>query len=194
MVTAADVKKLREQTGAGMLDAKKALDEAQGDFEQATELLRKRGQKIAAKKADRDATEGIIDCYIHANGKIGVLLELNCETDFVARNDAFKDLAHSIALVVAASNPVATNPEDVSQDLVDKELAAAREQAEKEGKPADIIEKVLEGKEKKVRQELSLMGQSLVTDPDKTVAEAVVEGTAALGEKITVGRFARLDK
>lgn len=194
MTTAADVKKLRQQTGAGMLDAKKALDEAGGDFEKATELLRKRGQKIAAKKADRDASEGIIDSYIHANGKIGVLLELNCETDFVARNEAFKKLAHDIALVVAASNPVAAKPEDVPQDIVEKELAAAKEQVEKEGKPAEIVEKILAGKEEKVRNDLSLLGQPLVTDPDTTVAEAIVEGTASLGEKITLGRFARLEK
>ena len=194
MIKAADVKKLREQTGAGMLDSKNALVEAEGDFEKAVEVLRKRGQKIAAKKADRDASEGVVDAYIHSNGKIGVLVELNCETDFVARNEEFKTLAHDIALVVASGNPIATNPEDVPQDLVDKEMAAAKEQLLKEGKPEEMLDKILGGKEAKVREENSLVSLPLVTNPDLTVAEAVTEATQKLGEKITVGRFVRLDK
>lgn len=194
MANAADVKSLREKTGAGMLDCKKALDEAAGDMTKAAELLRKRGQQIASKKADRTAGEGVIDSYVHSNGKIAVLVELNCETDFVARNDEFKKLAHEIALVVAAANPIATNPEDVPQAEVDKELEAAREQAVKEGKPAEIVEKILAGKERKVREQACLVLQPLISDPEQTVEQAVTAATAKLGEKITVGRFVRMDK
>lgn len=194
MATASDVKALRERTGAGMLDCKKALDEANGDMQKAAELLRKRGQQIASKKADRTAGEGVFDAYIHSTGKIAVLVELNCETDFVARNEEFKKLAHEIALVVAASSPVAVTPEEVPQAEVDKELEVAREAAAKEGKPAEIVEKILAGKERKVREQQSLLMQPLISDPEHTVQDAVTEATAKLGEKITIGRFIRMDK
>lgn len=194
MATAADVKKLRDMTGAGMLDCKKALDEAQGDFEKAIELLRKRGQKLAAKKADRDASEGLIESYVHSTGKLAVLVELNCETDFVARNEAFKALAHDIALVVASANPTAVQPEEVALESIQPELDAAREEAEKEGKPAEVVEKVLAGKEKKLREQLSLAHQPMITNPDMTVQEAIEQAIGTLGENITLGRFVRLEK
>jgi elongation factor Ts len=183
------IKELREQTGAGIMDVKEALDEASGDKEKAIEILRKKGLAKQAKKADRVANEGIIDSYIHAGGRIGVLVEVNCETDFVARTDDFKNLVKEIALHIAASNPLYISPEDVPAEVIEKEKEIYKEQFA--DKPAEVIEKMLEGKINKYLEEVCLLNQPYVKDPDKTIGELLAEATGKMGENIQVRRFAR---
>lgn len=187
------IKKIRELTGAGMVDVKKALDESQGNEEKAVEILRKKGQAKALKKSDREAKEGIIGVYIHSNNKICAMVKLYCETDFVARNEEFKDLAKDIAMHISAMSPKFLNPEDVTDDLVQKEKEIWTEQLKKEGKPADIMEKIMEGKEKKFREENSLTAQSFVKNPDITVGELITEKIGKIGEKIQIGDFSRFE-
>jgi len=187
------IKKIRELTGAGMVDVKKALDESQGNEEKAVEILRKKGQAKALKKSDREAKEGIIGVYIHSNNKICAMVKLYCETDFVARNEEFKDLAKDIAMHISAMSPKFLNPEDVIDDLVQKEKEIWTEQLKKEGKPADIMEKIMEGKEKKFREENSLTAQSFVKNPDITVGELITEKIGKIGEKIQIGDFSRFE-
>ena len=191
--TAQDVKMLREKTGAGMMDCKKALEETNGDIEKAVDYLREKGIAKAAKKATRIAAEGIVDSYIHMGGKVGVLLEVNCETDFVARGDQFKELVHDIALQIAAANPLYLAKEDVPQDVVEHEKEILRAQALAEGKPEKIIEKMVEGRIKTYYDENCLLCQKFVKDPSKTVEEMVVSATATIGEKISVRRFVRYE-
>ena len=191
--TAQDVKMLREKTGAGMMDCKKALEETNGDIEKAVDYLREKGIAKAAKKATRIAAEGIVDSYIHMGGKVGVLLEVNCETDFVARGDQFKELVHDIALQIAAANPLYLAKEDVPQDVVEHEKEILRAQALQEGKPEKIIEKMVEGRIKTYYDENCLLCQKFVKDPSKTVEEMVVSATATIGEKISVRRFVRYE-
>ncbi len=191
--TAQDVKMLREKTGAGMMDCKKALEETNGDIEKAVDYLREKGIAKAAKKATRIAAEGIVDSYIHMGGKVGVLLEVNCETDFVARGDQFKELVHDIALQIAAANPLYLAKEDVPQDVVEHEKEILRAQALAEGKPEKIIEKMVEGRIKTYYDENCLLCQKFVKDPSKTVEEMVVAATATIGEKISVRRFVRYE-
>lgn len=183
------IKELREQTGAGIMDVKEALDEASGDKEKAIEILRKKGLAKQAKKADRVANEGIIDSYIHAGGRIGVLVEVNCETDFVARTDDFKNLVKEIALHIAASNPLYISPEDVPAEVIEKEKEIYKEQFA--DKPAEVIEKMLEGKINKYLEEVCLLNQPYVKNPDKTIGELLAEATGKMGENIQVRRFAR---
>jgi elongation factor Ts len=183
------IKELREQTGAGIMDVKEALDEASGDKEKAIEILRKKGLAKQAKKADRVANEGIIDSYIHAGGRIGVLVEVNCETDFVARTDDFKNLVKEIALHIAASNPLYISPEDVPAEVIEKEKEIYKEQFA--DKPAEVIEKMLEGKINKYLEEVCLLNQPYVKDQDKTIGELLAEATGKMGENIQVRRFAR---
>ncbi len=187
------VKKLRELTGAGMLDCKKALEETGGDLEAAVELLRKKGIAKAAKKAGRETKEGLIHAYIHAGGRIGVLLELNCETDFVARNELFKELANEIAMQVAAMRPRWVKREDVPKEVVEKEGEIAREAALAEGKPEHIAEKIAEGKVEKFFKEVCLLEQPYIKDDKKTVEELIKEYIAKLGENIQVRRFTRYE-
>lgn len=186
------IQQLRQQTGAGMMDAKKVLVESQGDLEKAVELLRKRGQKVAAKKAEREAKEGLIGTYLHSNGKVGVLVEVNCETDFVARNEEFKTLVHDLALHIAASSPLYLTPQDVPSEVVDKEKEIYSAQLAQENIPEKMHAKVIEGKLKKFYTEVCLMEQPFVKNPDQTVSEVVTEAIAKIGERIVVKRFARL--
>ncbi|WP_297890184.1 translation elongation factor Ts [Sulfurihydrogenibium sp.] len=187
------VKTLREVTGAGMLECKSALEEANGDLELAVEILRKKGVAKAAKKAGRETKEGLIHAYIHAGGRIGVLLELNCETDFVARNELFKELANEIALQIAAMKPQYVKREDVPREVVEKEGEIAREAAIAEGKPAHIAEKIAEGKLEKFYKEVCLYEQPYIKDDKKTVEELIKEYIAKIGENIQVRRFCRYE-
>lgn len=187
------VKTLREMTGAGMLECKAALEEANGDLEAAVEILRKKGIAKAAKKAGRETKEGIIHSYIHAGGRIGVLLELNCETDFVARNDLFKELANEIALQIAAMRPQYVKREDIPREVVEKEGEIAREAAMAEGKPAHIAEKIAEGKLEKFYKEVCLYEQPYIKDDKKTIEEVIKEYIAKIGENIQVRRFCRFE-
>lgn len=188
-----DIKKLREMCGAGFMDCKKALDEANGNFDEAVKLLKKRGQEIMAKKAGREANEGIIECYVHANKKIGSMVEILCETDFVARNSDFVQMAHDIAIQVAASNPICISPEDVPAEKLEELKKEWQEEINKMGKPKEIADKIMEGKVKKYCEENALTTQALVKDPEKTVHELLVETTAKLGEKLVIKRFTRFE-
>jgi elongation factor Ts len=183
------LKELREMTGAGIVDIKQALTEANDDKEKAIEILRKKGQAKVTKKADRVANEGIVESYIHAGGKVGVLLELNTETDFVARTDDFKNLAKEIALHIAASNPLYVKMEDVPSEVIEKEKEIYKEQVT--GKPDDVVEKILEGKVAKYYEEVCLMEQPFVKEPERKIKDIIADNTAKLGEKIEIRRFSR---
>ena len=190
-ISAKLVKELRDRTGAGMMECKKALVEAGGDIEKASIELRKRGIAVAAKKADREAKEGLVTPYIHPGGKLGVLLELNCESDFVARTDDFQELARDIAMHVAAADPRYVRREEVSEADVAKEREIQLARAIAEGKPEKIAEKVVEGRMSKFYEEVVLLEQPFVKDNAKTVQELISEKVAKLGEKIDIGRMAR---
>jgi elongation factor Ts len=185
------VKKLREKTGAGMMDCKRALEKADGDVDQATDYLRKQGMAQAAKKASRTAKEGIIYSYIHPGDKLGVLLELNCETDFVARTEDFKLLAKDIAMQIAATNPLVVMRSDLKPEILDKEKEIYRTQAKNEGKPEKIIERIVEGKLEKYFQEVCLLEQPFVKDQDRSLKDRMDETIAKLGENLAVKRFVR---
>lgn len=187
------VKKLREKTGAGIVEVKKALEEAGGDEEGAIALLKKRGEAKALKRTDREAHEGIVTTYVHSNARVGVMLTLLCETDFVARNDDFKELGRDLAMHIAAMAPLYVTPEEVPLDVVAKERAIWEEQVKAEGKPAEIAERILAGKEKKFREDLALVSQAFVKDPSKTVGELITESIHKIGEKIQVGKFVRYE-
>ncbi len=187
------IKSLRERTGAGIVDVKKALDEAKGDEAIAIDILRKRGQDKALKKGDRDTHEGAIVSYVHGNGRVGVLLKLYCETDFVARNDEFLALAHDIAMHIAAMAPTCIHPEDVAPETVAHEQEIWKEQLANEGKSAVLLEKILAGKEQKFRAESALLSQAFVKESDKTVNDIIVEKIHKIGENIQVGSFVRYE-
>ncbi len=190
-ITAAVVKELREKTGAGMMDCKKALSETGGDLDKAVDYLRQKGLAAAAKKADRAATDGAVAAYVHPGGKIGVLVEINCETDFVARTAEFQGLLKDIAMQVAAANPRFVRREDVSTEEFEKEKAIYRQQALETGKPEKVIDKIVDGKMERFYSEVCLLEQSFIKDPDKKVADIMNEAVARLGENIQVRRFAR---
>ena len=190
-ITAQMVKQLRERTGAGMMDCKSALTETKGDMESAVDYLRKKGLSAAAKKAGRVAAEGAVGSYIHGNGKIGVLVEVNCETDFVARTEEFQELVRDIAMHIAAAEPRAVRREEVTQADLDRERAIFRDQALASGKPAHIVDKIVDGKIEKYFSEFVLLEQPFVKDPDKTVGQLVTERIAKIGENIQVRRFVR---
>lgn len=190
-VTAQAVKELRDQTGAGMMDSKKALVEAGGDVEKAAKILRERGIAKAAKKEGRTTKEGLIYSYIHPGDKLGVLLEINCETDFVARTDLFKSLAKELAMQVAAASPLVVTPDELPAELLDNERDVYRNQAKNEGKPDAVVEKIVEGRIKKYQQEVCLLLQPYIKDQDRTVTDLVTETVAKLGENISIKRFAR---
>ncbi len=185
------VKKLREKTGAGMMDCKRALEKADGDMDQATDYLRRQGMAQAAKKASRTAKEGIIHSYIHPGDKLGVLVELNCETDFVARTEDFRLLAKDIAMQIAATNPLVVTRSDLKPELLDKEKEIYRTQAKNEGKPEKIIERIVEGKLEKYFQEVCLLEQPFVKDQDRSLKDRIDETIAKLGENLAVKRFIR---
>jgi elongation factor Ts len=185
------VSELRARTSAGMMDCKKALEESGGDMDRAAELLRKKGIAKAEKRAGRTAAQGVVVSYIHHNGQVGVLVELNCETDFVARTEGFQQLARDIALHVASADPIGVNPEDIPADLLERERRIAEEQAAAEGKPENVRAKIVEGKIKKFVAERTLTEQPYVRDDSKTVGQLIKEVSGKVGEAVTVRRFAR---
>jgi len=190
-ITAQMVKELRERTGAGMMDCKNALTETKGDMEAAVDGLRKKGLAAAAKKAGRVTAEGSVGSYIHAGGKIGVLVEVNCETDFVARTDQFQELVRDIAMHIAASDPRFVRREEVTADVLEREQAIFRDQALASGKPANVVERIVAGKIEKYYSEFVLLEQPFVKNPDVTVAQLIAEKVGKIGENIQVRRFAR---
>jgi elongation factor Ts len=190
-ISAESVKTLRARTGAGIMDCKEALAETNGDMEKAIEHLRKKGIATAQKRAARATSEGVVQSYIHLGGKIGVIVEVNCETDFVAKTDDFKDFAKNIAMHIAASRPLGIIPEDVPPSVLEKEKEIYRHQAREMGKPENMLEKIVEGKMSKFYKESCLMQQPYVRDPNLSIADVLNDMIAKTGEKITISRFAR---
>ncbi len=193
-ISAQEVKALRERTGAGMMECKRALEDAQGDMDRAMDLLRERGLAKAAKKAGRITTEGLVTSYIHGQGRIGVLLEINCETDFVANTDDFRALAHEVAMHIAAARPLYVRREDVPPEVVAHEREILTAQALNEGKPPAIVEKMVQGRLEKFYQEVCLLEQPYVKNPDISVGDFIKEHIARLGEQIQVRRFVRFER
>tara|TARA_B100000214_G_scaffold374980_1_gene359469 strand:+ start:1001 stop:1621 length:621 start_codon:yes stop_codon:yes gene_type:complete len=185
------VKTLREKTGAGMMDCKNALVDSKGDLDKAVDYLRKSGVAKAEKKGTRDTREGLVYSYIHAGGRLGVLLELNCETDFVAKTDGFTELAHNLAMQIAATNPLSLDRESIDSEIIAREKEIYTDQAKSEGKPDNIIEKMVEGRLSKFFQESCLLEQTYIKDPDKKVSDLLTETIATLGENISLNRFIR---
>jgi elongation factor Ts len=192
-VSATIIKQLRDVTGAGVMDCRKALEETSGDVEKAKAIIARRGLERADKMAGREAAEGLVDTYIHPGGRVGVIVEVNCATDFVARNDAFKNLVHEIALQIAAASPVAVDVDGVDQAWMDKERQAYRAEADVASRPPDIQDKIIEGRLQKRLQEVVLLKQPYVKDPSKTIEELVKETSGKLQEPVRVRRFARFE-
>lgn len=192
MISAKDVKTLRDMTGAGMMDCKKALVETEGDLEKAVDLMRAKGAAKAAKRAEKSANEGVIGSYIHFDNKTAVIVELNCETDFVAKTDDFKGLARDLAMHIASTAPLAISPDEIDAEVVAREREVYLQQVKEQGKPEHIIEKIVEGKLQKFFKENVLLAQPYVKDPDKTIGELITEVASRTGEKIEVARFSRL--
>ncbi|MGG1633552.1 translation elongation factor Ts [Paenibacillus sp. MCAF9] len=192
-VSASAVKELRERTGAGMLDCKKALDETNNDVEKAIAVLREKGLAAAANKAGRIATEGVVESYIHAGGRIGVIVEVNCETDFVAKTDQFREFARDVAMQIAAANPKFVSRDEVSSEELEKEREILKAQALNEGKPEKIVEKMVEGRISKYYEEFCLLEQSFIKDPDKTISVLLNEKISKIGENISIRRFVRYE-
>jgi len=190
-ISTEQIKELREATGSGILDCKKALQESDGDYEKAVEILRKQGLAQAAKRADREASEGVLELYSHGDGRIGVMVEVNCETDFVARSDEFRDFAHEIALQIAAMSPLWVEEEKIPEQVIEKESEIARDRALQEGKPEHIIDRIVEGRLGKFKDQTVLMRQAYIRDEDLTIQDLLHEKIAAIGENIIVRRFAR---
>ncbi|MDR3288145.1 MAG: translation elongation factor Ts [Peptococcaceae bacterium] len=192
-ISAALVKELREKTGSGMMDCKKALTECQGDMEKAVDFLREKGLAAAAKKEGRIAAEGTVESYIHGGGRIGVLVELNCETDFVASDGEFRSLVKDVAMQIAAAKPLYLAKEDVPAEILEHEKDILRAQALNEGKPEKIVEKMVEGRIEKFYKEFCLLEQSFVKDPDKSIRDLLLEKTTKLGERLVIRRFTRYE-
>ncbi|MBT8360594.1 MAG: translation elongation factor Ts [Desulfobacterales bacterium] len=190
-ITSQMVKELRDKTAAGMMDCKKALSETDGDMEKAIDLLRKKGLAVAAKRAGRATSEGVIETYIHAGGKLGVMIELNCETDFVAKTDKFKELARDLAMHIAASNPVAIERDNVPEDILTREKNIYVQQALESGKPENIVEKIVSGKVDKFLSEICLLEQKYVKNPDLSIQDLLTDCVGKMGENISVKRFTR---
>ena len=190
-ITTEMIKELRATTGVGILDCRKALQEADGDYVKAIDFLRQKGMKKAAKRADRDASDGVIELYSHGGGRIGVMLELNCETDFVARGTAFRELAHELALQIAAESPLFINEEDIPEEVLAHEADIARKRSIEEGKPEQIIEKIIEGRLRKYKEEVCLMKQAYIRDDSLTIKDFIMDKVGSLGENIVVRRFQR---
>jgi elongation factor Ts len=190
-ISAAMVRDLREKTGAGMMDCKKALQDTAGDMDKALDLLRQKGLAKAMKRSGREATEGMVHSYIHGAGRIGVLVEVNCETDFAAKSDDFVEFVKNVAMHIAASSPLGVQKEDISPEVVERERAIYLAQARESGKPENILEKMVEGKVRKFYEEVVLMEQAYVKDPDKKIQDYLNELTAKIGEKIIIRRFVR---
>lgn len=194
MITTDMIKQLRERTGAGMMDCKKALVETNGDMEKAVQYLREKGLAAAAKKSGRIAAEGIVDSYIHGDGRIGVLVEVNTETDFAARNTEFRQFVKDIAMQIAASKPEYVKREDIPEKVIENEKEILRVQALNEGKPEKVVDKIIEGRLEKFYKEVCLLEQPWIRDPEKTINELLVEKIALIGENITIRRFARFER
>ncbi len=190
-ITTEMIKELRAATGAGVLDCRKALTEANGDFQKAVEYLREKGLATAAKRADRKASEGVIELYSHGGGRVGVMVEVNCETDFVARSEAFRNLAHEIALQIAAASPRYIREEDIPAEVLEQELEIARKRALDEGKPAEIAERIARGRLEKFKDEVVLLRQPYIRDENLTVQQLLLQNIAAIGENIVIRRFQR---
>jgi elongation factor Ts len=190
-ISASQIKELREATGVGFLDCRAALEEANGDFEQAVVLLREKGLAKAAKRADREASEGVLEMYDHGNGRVGVMVEVNCETDFVARSESFLNFAHEIALQIAASSPRWVSEEEIPDEVLESEKEIARNRALDEGKPEHILDRIVEGRVSKFKEEVVLMKQPYIRDEDLTIEKFLHETVAAIGENIVIRRFVR---
>ena len=187
------IKQLREETAAGMMDVKRALEESEGDIEGARRVLRERGQAIAAKKSQRETNEGLIEAYVHFNGRVGVLVEVNCETDFVARTQDFKRFARDVALHVASMNPMTVAPKDIAREALEEERSIAEKQAAQMGKPENITQRIVQGRLKKWVREKALLTQPFVKDPERTVGDLLQDTIQKLGENIVVRRFVRYE-
>lgn len=190
-VTTQQIKELRESTGAGILDCRKALEQAGGDFDKAVDFLREKGLATAAKRSDRDASEGVVELYSHGNGRVGVMVEVNCETDFVARSEAFRTFAHELALQIAAGAPRYINPEQIPQSEIEHEKEIARNRAREEGKPEAIFDKIIDGRIEKFKDEVCLMRQPYIRDESITIEQLLMQNVASIGENVVVRRFAR---
>lgn len=190
-ITSSMVKELRDRTNVGMMDCKKALKDTAGDMEKAVDLLRQKGLAKAMKRAGREAADGMVHSYIHSGGKIGVLVEVNCETDFAAKSEDFVEFVKNVALQIAAATPLGVNPEDISQDVIERERAIYLAQARESGKPQNILEKMVDGKIRKFYEENTLLQQKYIRDPEKTIQDCLNELIAKIGEKIQVRRFCR---
>lgn len=190
-ITSQMVKELRDKTNAGMMDCKKALNETDGDMEKAVDLLRQKGLAVAQKRAARATSEGVIQPYVHAGGKLGVMVEVNCETDFVAKTDAFKEFAKDIAMHIAATNPAAINRDDVPEELIEREREIYKKQALDSGKPENIVDKIISGKMDKFFSEVTLLEQKFVKNPDLSIQDLLNEVIAKMGENISIKRFSR---
>ena len=190
-ITTEMIKELRATTGVGILECRKALQEAEGDYKKAVDYLRKKGMAKAAKRADRDASDGVVELYSHGDGRVGVMLELNCETDFVARGETFRKLAHEIALQIAAASPLFVDENSIPEDILAHEADIARKRSLEEGKPENIIEKIVEGRLRKYKEEVCLMQQKYIRDDSLTVKDVIMENVGSLGENIVISRFQR---
>lgn len=191
VISTEQIKKLREKTGAGMMDCKRALEETDGDMDKAIEYLRKKGAATAAKRSDRETNQGVVEAYIHTGGRIGSMVELNCETDFVAKTPDFRQLAHDIAMQIAAMSPLYVSRDQVDKPTLEKELEIYKSAAQNEGKPEHIAQKIAEGRLEKFFQEFCLLEQSFIKDSGKTIRDLLDEATAKIGEKVVVRRFQR---
>jgi elongation factor Ts len=190
-VSTEQIKMLREETGAGILDCRKALERADGDFDKAVEFLREKGLATAAKRADREASEGVVELYSHGNGRVGVMVEVNCETDFVARSEAFRNFAHEIALQVAAASPLYLKPEDIPAQILQYESETARNRAREDGRPENVWDRIVEGRLEKFKDDVCLLRQAYIRDDKMTVEKLLLDQIAAIGENIVIRRFVR---
>ena len=190
-ITTAQIKELRDATGAGILDCRKALEQADGDFDKAVDFLREKGLATAAKRADREASEGTVELYSHGNGRVGVMVEVNCETDFVARSEPFRTFAHEVALQIAAAAPRYIRAEEIPQSVMDHEREIARNRALEEGKPEAVVERIVDGRIEKFKDEVCLLRQAYIRDEGVTIENLLMQNIAAIGENIIIRRFAR---
>jgi elongation factor Ts len=190
-VTTQQIKELRESTGTGILDCRKALEQAGGDFDKAVDFLREKGLATAAKRSDRDASEGVVELYSHGNGRVGVMVEVNCETDFVARSETFRTFAHEVALQIAAGAPRYITPEQIPQSEIEHEKEIARNRAREEGKPEAIFDRIVEGRIEKFKDEVCLMRQPYIRDESITIEKLMMQNVASIGENVIIRRFAR---
>jgi len=190
-ITTEMIRELRATTGVGILECRKALQESDGDYKKAVDYLRQKGMAKAAKRADRDASDGVVELYSHGDGRVGVMLELNCETDFVARGEAFRKLAHELALQIAAASPLYIKEDDIPEDILAHEAEIARKRSIEEGKPENIIDRIVEGRLKKYKEEVCLLNQKYIRDDSMTVNDLLMENVGSMGENLVVRRFER---